>query len=225
MEEKEMIRCMLSARYNLASLSKEELLNLASDEKEFDYFLAGLSSCMNYSFVFYAYRYMDVIIEMFKKNIHRMDENEKVADGITEVLLYLNEYDSKGYKFRDDFTPQYEFIVSEALGLRKFDVSLKDFDKNALIIWDKINEFKFDELKSDKYYLMTFAYLVYFHPEYVRNWEILPQIKESLNNFNKNDFKDKKEMKKYKSVVNKVMRNLEKHNKKKIKEFKQFNNH
>lgn len=222
MEEKEMIRCKLSARNKLASLSEDELLKLSDDEKEFDYFLKGLASCMNSSFVCYAYRYNDIIVEMIKRNIHRMEGNEEQTNDVYQVLSHLNEYASKSYEFRDDFTPQYEFIVSDAFGLNKFNISLKEFDKNALNVWDKMNEFKFEELKNDKYYLTTIGYLVYYHPEYVIKCEMLPQIKDTLNNINSEDFEDKKEFKKYKSVAKKTMRNLEKNAKKKVKEIQRF---
>ena len=222
MSEKEMIQSELNAREKLASLSDDELLELASNPNDFDYLMDGLAKCMNPSFVCYAYQYNDIVRKMININRGRIVEDEKLTEDVYKVLCHLNEYDSRSYEFREDFTGQYVSIVRDALGLRKLGISLEDFDKNALGTWKKMSSLDFEDLNNDKYCLAVFNYLVYYHPEYMRKAEFLPFVQDMFGKVDEKDFDTKKEYKSFKRVAKKSMNNLDKYTKKKVKENERF---
>lgn len=213
MEEREIILSKLNARQKLASLSEEKLLSLAEDSKEFDYLMGGLARCMSPSFVCYAYRYNDILREMIKKNMARIGENEELSQNVYKILGYLDEYDSKGAKFRSDFTPQYEYIFMASLGLNKLGVSLESFDKNALDMFDRIENLEIAEIKNNEYYLATVSYLVHYHPEYLKSSHVIFSIQNSLHNVNRNDFDNGDKYKAFKKVANMNIKKLQKYSK------------
>lgn len=210
MEEREKIQNKLDARQKLAAMSREELINLSHEASEFDRFISGLADSMNCVFVCYAYRYDDIIRDMIRNNMDRLEEDETLSQNVYKVLNNLNEYANHSPGFKREFSDQYEAIESQSLGLYKLEMSLTDFDKNAADYFRKMMDYRFEDMRSDKKYLATVNYLVKYHSEYMSSCHILPSVQDTLCNVDRGDFSSRKEYHTFKKVANKTMSKFEK---------------
>ena len=205
MEVKEIIQSRLDAMEKLATLTNEELVELARNPEEFDKFISGYALSMNNLFVCHAYNKDGIIRKMINENMDRLDENEELSNNVFHVLKYLDSYSKESAEDRYEFTCQYEAIEENALCLDRFGASLNDFDKNAASIFRKMKELDFDSIKTDKYFLATVNFLGRHYPDYMSNTYMLPSIQQTLSHVDKGDFEDKKEYKKFKRAATKTL--------------------
>lgn len=216
-ETKEQIQSRLDAREKLASLGFGELVELAKDPNKFDYFMNGLSLSINSTYVCYLYPYFGVIREMINQNLSRLDDNEKLSYDVFRVLNYIETYDKHNHGYKSEFNAQYESLVVANIRLDKLGISLKDFDRNAATYYKKIEEGNVEDIKTDKYYIATVSYLSKYHPEYFRNWHMLPTIFDTIYHPKKEDFEDKKDYKAFKKVASGISSNMAKYGKERAK--------
>ena len=209
MEVKEIIQSRLDAREKLATLTNEELVELARNPEEFDKFISGYALSMNNLFVCHAYNKDGIIRKMINENMDRLDGNEELSNNVFRVLKYLDSYSKESAEDRYEFTCQYEALEEHALCLDRFGASLDDFDKNAAGIFRKMKELDFDGLKTDKFYLATLNFLGRYYPDYMSNTYMLPSIYPTLSHVDKSDFEDKKEYRTFKRAVNKTASNFD----------------
>ena len=216
-EEKEQIQSKLDAREKLASLGFGELIELSKDPNKFDYFMEGLANSMSNTFVCYMYPYFSVVREMINQNKSRLNENEDLSQHVFKVLSYFEQYDKYDPGYKSEFYDQYVSVVVSSLRLDKLGLTLKDFYSQAADRFRRMTDGKIDEMRSDKYYAATVAYLSKHHPEYLRNCYMIPVIYDTIYHPNKNDFEDKKDYKAFKKVASTISSNLAKYERERAK--------
>ncbi len=216
-EEKEQIQSKLDAREKLASLGFGELIELSKDPNKFDYFMEGLANSMSNTFVCYMYPYFSVVREMINQNKSRLNDNEDLSQNVFKVLSYFEQYDKHDAGYKSEFNAQYESLVVSDLRLDKLGITLKDFYGQAADRFRRMTEGKINEMRSDKYYAATVAYLSKYHPEYLRNCYMIPDIYRTIYNPRREDFTEKKDFKAFKKVGSTVSSNLAKYGKERAK--------
>ena len=209
MEEREKIHNSLQSKKMLATLSEEELLSIAEDRDKFSQFISGIAYEINPYYVGHIYRHNNILQKMIGKVLkNELDLSDEDYDNALFVTKQLNDFGSKNSSFRMDFTYQYESIQAYLMGLDKLDISLNDMDKVLVDMFDKIDNGKIEEIKSNKYYLATVGYLLSNYSSYLLNSEILPEIKTSLTSIDKSSFANEKEYNSFKKVSSKMLRRI-----------------
>lgn len=215
--EEEQIQSRLDAREKLASLGFGELIELSKDPNKFDYFIEGIANSMSNTFVCYMYPYFSVVREMINQNKSRLNENEDLSQHVFKVLSYFEQYDKYDSGYKSEFYDQYVSVVVSSLRLDKLGLTLKDFYSQAADRFRRMTDGKIDEMRSDKYYAATVAYLSKYHPEYLRNCCMIPDIYKTIYRPKEEDFAEKKDYKAFKKVGSTVSSNLAKYGKKRAK--------
>ena len=217
LETKEQIQSKLDAYEKLFTLSYGELITISADPNKFDYFMNGLAHAINSTSICYLYPYFGVIREMINNNRERLDTNEIFSSDVLKVLSHIEDYDDYSYDYKSDFYSQYESLMVSGVGLDKLDITLKEFYKNASSIFSKITSDEIDIIKTDKNYAAMVSYLSKYHPEFFRNWYMLPRIFDTLFHPKKDDFDDKKDYKTFKKIGSMVSSNMSKYGKERAK--------
>ena len=210
MKEKEIIQSRLDAMEKMATLSDDELMEVARNPEEFDKFISGYVLSMNKLYVCHAYAKNDIIRKMIKENMDRLEGNEELSNSVYFILKRLDNYSNETAEDRYEFTCQYESLEEHALCLDRFGVSLTDFEKNAASIFRKMKELEFDDIKTDKFYLATVNFLGKYYADYMSNTYMLPSIYPTLSHVDKSAFADKKEYRTFKRATNKTAANFDK---------------
>ena len=216
-EEKERIQIKLDAREKLATLGFGELVELSKDPNKFDYFMEGIAMSMSNTFVCYMYPYFGVVKEMINQNMSRLNDNEELSQNVFKVLSFFEQYDKHDGGYKSEFNAQYESLVSADLRLDKLGITLKEFYQNAADRFRRMTDGKIDEMRTDKYYAATVVYLSKYHPEYLRNCYMIPEIFSTLYNPKKSDFENKNDYKTFKKIGATVSSNLAKYGKERAK--------
>lgn len=210
MEVKEIIQSRLDAMEKIATLSDEELMEVARNPEEFDKFINGYALSMNKLYVCHAYAKNGIIRKMISENMDRLEGNEELSNSVYYILKRFDNYANESAEDRYEFTCQYESLEEHALCLDKFGVTLTDFEKNAAGIFRKMKELDFDGLKTNKYYLATINFLGRYYADYMSNTYMLPSIYPTLSHVDKKDFDDKKEYRTFKRATNRTAINFDK---------------
>lgn len=216
-EEKEQIQSKLDAREKLAVLGFGELVELSKDPNKFDYFMEGIALSMSNTFVCYMYPYFGVVKEMINQNMSRLNDNEELSQNVFRVLSYVEQYDKHDNGYKSEFNAQYESLVAANLKLDKLGITLKDFYAHAASRFRDMTNGKIQDMRNDKYYAATVLYLSKYHPEYLRNCYMIPEIFDTLYNPKKEDFDSRKDYKAFKKVGAAVSSNLARYGKERAK--------
>lgn len=222
MDVKEIIQNKLDARQKLATMSKEELVELSKNPEEFDRFIDGFSRSMNAAFVCYAYQYNDIIREMISNNMDRIGENDDLSQRVHFILRHFQSYGEETEGYRREFFYQYEAVEAQSLNIDKLGLGVKDLDKVAATYFRRMTNLEMEDMRSDKNYLATVSYLAKYYPEYMTYTYMLPEIQKTLSHVDKKDFDSKEEYKAFKKVATKTLNKMSKEGyrikKEKIKE-------